>query len=92
MCWVILNKNIEQGGSLSDLALVASYRGKTREFNSKWGEDVKQQRGGKQLPASSYVLFAKTYVLELNFSLVISCALSPSGERLHTRWASDGKP
>lgn len=53
---------------------------------------MKQQRRGKQLSDQGYILFAETYVPELNFSLVIGCAASPSRERLHTRWASDGKP
>lgn len=53
---------------------------------------MKEQRRGKQLSDRGYLLFAETYVLELNFSLVIGCAHSPSRERLHIRWASDGKP
>lgn len=53
---------------------------------------MKQQRKGEQLSGRGYVLFAETYVLELNFSLVISCAPSPSREGLRIRWASDGEP
>ena len=52
----------------------------------------KQHKKEKQLSDRGYVLFDETYVLQLNFSLVICCVHSPSRERLHIRWASDGKP
>lgn len=67
---------------------MASYRCKIGNLNQDKGETERLRAAAVRQGIHS----AQTYVLKLNFSLVISCAHSPSGVKLHIRWASDGKP
>lgn len=92
LCLTVSNRNIEQGVHSqtwpTDLLTGAQIQ---HLFQNKVVMG-KQHKKEKQLSDRGYVLFDETYVLQLNFSLVICCAHSPSRERLHIRWASDGKP
>lgn len=92
LCLTVSNRNIEQGVHSqtwpTDLLTGAQIQ---HLFQNKVVMG-KQHKKEKQLSDRGYVLFDETYVLQLNFSLVICCVHSPSRERLHIRWASDGKP
>lgn len=84
---IILNKDIEWKIHSQDLPCTASYRCKIGNLNQNKGEAARLRAAAVTQGTHS----AQTYVLKLNFSLVIICARSPSGGRLHIRWASDGK-